>query len=198
MATPAVSLVALAVVALAARVLSRTESWLQGYLGESRALSALRDLPGPYVAVTNFVVPDTKRGDVDLLLVGPMGVVVAEIKTYPGTIVYDGRRWWRKHRSNWRTRLPKDPSAQARGRKGDIQRYIKAQREQRRFLSDVFVPVSAVLVFVGTDHLDIEGLDIPALKLSELSAHVRRLPPRLNAAQVEEVAALFERPRRAA
>lgn len=63
-------------------------SWRIGYEGERRVQASLQSLSNEYIAVTSFVVPGTKQGDVDLLLIGRMGVLVVEIKAYAGTILF--------------------------------------------------------------------------------------------------------------
>jgi hypothetical protein len=169
------------------------QSFGSGYLGERRVLHALRALPDDYTAVTNFVVPGSRSGDVDLLVLGPMGVVVVEVKAYPGTILYENGRWWRVQPNGWKTPV-KNVSAQARANLRAIVRYLMRAKKGVPALADIFLPASAAMVFVGTERLNTVNPDIPALRVGEFAAHVRSLPPRLTAAQVCALAGLFEQP----
>ena len=174
------------------------ERWITGHMGERRVLTVLRDLPDTYVAVTNFVVPGSERGDIDLILIGPMGFLAMEIKTYEGMILFENGRWWKRQKNGWKTRLKKNPSVQAKGHRKALIGYWKAyigflpqDRDQYAVLSKLYMPIVPVLVFVGADGLETGSLDMAAVRVGDLLDYVRSLPPRLTENQVENVAGIF-------
>jgi len=66
----------------------------QGEAGENAALNALCGVGDDYIAITNFKIPGYERiGDLDIVLAGPVGVVVVEVKNLRGPWRVDGDRW---------------------------------------------------------------------------------------------------------
>jgi hypothetical protein len=173
-------------------IIPRAEKWIVGHMGEQRVLSVLRDLPDSYTAVANFVVPGSERGDIDLILIGPPGIVVIEVKSYAGDIVYENGRWWKRQRNGWKTRLKKNPSGQARGHRKTLIAFLQEERERLTVLRNLFVPIVPILVFVGAHSVEADLLDMTALQVGELLDYVRSLPPRLSESQIEDVARLFQ------
>lgn len=173
-------------------MIPRAERWITGHMGERRVLTLLRDLPDTYVAITNFVVPGTERGDIDLILVGPFGVLVIEVKFYEGHILFEHGRWWRRQKNGWKTRLKKNPSAQAKGHRKALLAYLQQERGRHPATKDQFVPITAVVAFVGADSLDTGTLDLVALRAGDLVSYVRGLPPRLDEAAVQAVITRFD------
>lgn len=162
------------------------ESWVSGHRAELRVLGILRSLPDTYVAITNYVVRETARGDIDILLVGPPGVLVIEVKRYAGQIVYEYGKWWRRQSRTWKTRIPKNPSAQARGNRkaliGYLQQYVGPNSALSRLPS-----VNPVVVFVDAESLEVGTLTTTALRDGDLLPHIQSLPPKLGAADVEAI-----------
>lgn len=172
-------------------ILPDAERWMVGHLGEKQVLQTLGELPDNYVAVTNFVVPGTRQGDTDLLLIGPLGVVVIEIKTYSGVVVYEQGRWWKRQPNGWKTRLPKSPSAQVKNNRKAIIAYLQQARTGQTERKSPYVPVEALLVFVDTDDLETNDLSITALRLPALTDYIKSRPSVLTPPQSADVAALF-------
>lgn len=163
---------------------------LLGEQGERAVLRVLKDLPDDYCALINYVVPGTKRGDIDLLLLGPMGIVVVEVKTYSGTILYENGGWYRVRADGARWPL-KSVSAQARdGLRAVIARLMQ-HRAQHPPLAASYIPAEAVLVFAGDCRLNAVNPDLPTLLIDDLPLYLRRQPARLTPAQVEALMALF-------
>jgi hypothetical protein len=152
-------------------------------MGERRALRALRRLPDSYVAVTNFSVERDKSGDTDILLFGLQGVMTLEVKSYSGTVLYENGRWWRVLK-NGRRRPLKSVSHQARAQSRQIREIIMQIKESDADMPWEYIPVLPVIVFVGTDRLNLIQLDIPAVKDWELTDYVQKQPERLNQSQV--------------
>ena len=165
-------------------------TWGQGNKGEKLVLHSLGELSDDYVSVTNWVAPDGKRGDVDLMVIGPMGIVTVEVKTYSGVILYENKRWSKLQPNGWKTRL-KNVSSQARGHKKAVLGFYKQEREKHEALRELFVDVVPVIVFVSADELRLGELDMPALRRKDLPAYILGLPAKLTAEQVHALAALF-------
>ena len=76
------------------RALRNHNRWHRGTSGEDAVLQTLRGLPDGYTAVANFVAPGTRQGDMDLLVLGPAGVLVIEVKSYTGRFACAGDLWF--------------------------------------------------------------------------------------------------------
>lgn len=163
---------------------------LQGDLGERRALSALRVLPDDYTAITNFVVPEARRGDIDLLVIGPPGLVAIEVKAYTGVIAYLQGTWWRVRPDGRKRGLP-PVSSQARGHLQSVTGYLGRVRAGYSPLADLFVPVHVVLVFTHAARLNIVQLDIAALQVGDLAAYISGLPRRLDKKDITALSILL-------
>ncbi|MBI4684613.1 MAG: thermonuclease family protein [Nitrospirae bacterium] len=61
--------------------LFRSRNWHKGILGEKMVVEALTPLDNSYVLINDVVLPDGK-GNIDHILVGPIGVFVIETKSY--------------------------------------------------------------------------------------------------------------------
>lgn len=162
-----------------------------GERGEQKALALLRELPDDYTAVTNYVVPGSRSGDIDLLIIGPMGIVAAEVKAYAGTVLYAEGAWWRVQADGRKTPI-KNVSAQARANLRAVTGFLSRAKEQNPALGSIFVPMEAALVFVGTKRLNAVNPDLTVLTVEALPAYIRRLPPHLTPEQVGAVTALFQ------
>ena len=187
---PALVLTMIGFAATTRVLLPRAETWMVGALGEWRVLRDLRDLPDTYVAVTNYVVPNTQRGDVDLVVLGPMGVITVEVKTYSGTIVYMNGKWWKRQSNGWRTPL-KSVSSQARGHRDTVRRHLSRVRSRECSLAGTYIGVEGMIVFVGADAVEAEGLDVAVLRVRDLCDFVQSQPARLSEEQVAALARLF-------
>lgn len=79
-----------------------------GQSGERAVQSALSDLlDDDWTAITGYKNP---RGEVDLILVGPTGIMALEVKAINGKVFCDADSWWRdkydRYRNLVETRLP--------------------------------------------------------------------------------------------
>lgn len=78
----------------------------QGQRGEDRVQEAIQGLDDRYTLVRNWV-PESKTGDVDMVLLGPHGALVLEVKTYSVPVRVENGLWsiqrengsWRKVKS---------------------------------------------------------------------------------------------------
>lgn len=191
------SLAFLGVAVCLKEIIPEARNWVTGYWGEARVLRLLGDLPAEYIAVPNFVVPGSKRGDIDLVLLGPMGILTIEVKTFPGHILYRDGHFYRRQANGWRTALPKNPLSQARGHSRSLVGYLKEQIAVDGSVHDL-PPIAPVVVFVDTDRLDIGRSTVALIRDRELVDYVQSLPVRLDDTEVKALADVLLRARAAA
>jgi len=119
--------------------------WQAGSDGEQRVIDALSyRLTDDWVAISGYRNPG---GEVDLLVVGPPGVMAVEIKYLNGQVHCDGDRWWRdkydKYGNQVETALPitdrggRGPSAQVNAAAERLQRFLSERTSIRRVLRAV-------------------------------------------------------------
>jgi hypothetical protein len=163
-------------------------SWVKGWVGERSLLHRLQALGDGWTAITNFVPSDEKRGDVDLMLVGPPGVIVIEAKTYSGVIVHDRGAWHRVQSNGWRTRIPKGISGQALGNRDAVDRHVRAALGPDCPASLAVIPL---LVFIGAESVDPGRARVTALQSGRVLEYLGGLPSVMRAEEVARVAAVF-------
>jgi hypothetical protein len=65
-----------------------------GEAGERYALRALEPLSDSYVAITNCKIPGYEQiGDLDIVVIGPHGIVVIEVKRFQSRVIVDRDTW---------------------------------------------------------------------------------------------------------
>ncbi len=151
------------------RALRNFNRWHRGSEGEDAVLHALRPLPDSYTAVANFVAPGTRSGDMDLLVLGPAGILVVEIKSYTGRYACHGDAWFS---------VGSDGSR--RPQRGSVSRQLKrAGKAVAHYLVDceVSVPVHTVAVFRAGAELELTRPTVPIVREHTLRDYVLALPP---------------------
>ncbi len=182
----AVCCVGLALIVVARDYLApKATSWGSGALGESKVRRALGALPDTYTVVTGYAPPGEQRGDIDLIVIGPMGLVPVEVKAYEGHIVCERGRCRRRQPNGWMTNL-KDVGSQARGHRQSLVRLLK-----RPGLGLPYIPVLPVVVIVDADSLDVRDCDLPVMELRALLNYVTGLAAPLVPDDVDRLVALL-------
>jgi hypothetical protein len=118
-----------------------------GDRGERLTLDGLDGLGDEYTAVTNWVIPGTKQGDIDLLILGPHGALVCEIKTYSARYAFEGDNWYSVKDNGYRQPI-KSPSRQLKRNAAALQKYMKANK----------VPGVVSHVLVLNDRIDLQHI----------------------------------------
>ena len=165
------------------RALRAYNRYSRGTEGEDAVLHALRGLPGDYTAVANFVAPGTRQGDLDLIVLGPAGILVVEVKSYQGRYACHGDAWFAVHTDGSRQPL-----------RGSVSRQLKRGRKAvAHYLvdCDVSVPVHAVAVFRAGVRLELVHPTVPVVMQDALCAHVLGLPAAPRAVSLQEVEGVF-------
>lgn len=157
--------------------------YLRGLEGEDAALAALQSLPDTYACITNFVVPGTRHGDSDLLVVGPFGVLVIEVKTYTGHYACHGDTWFRVHDNQTRQPLRTSVSRQLKRNIKAVQHYLVD--------SEIAAPVLGVVVFRSTAHLDLVHPTVPILTHETIGKHIESLSAARDTVDMARLLELF-------
>ena len=165
----AAAFLGLAGVKAGVRALSNYNRWRRGTEGEEAALAALRPLPDSCTCVANFVVPGTRQGDTDVLVLGPFGVLVVEVKAYAGHYGCHGDAWHCVRPDGTRQPLRGSVSRQVKRGRKDVQHYLVD--------CDVSAPVHAVAVFPPATPLDILHPTVPIVRTDQLADYITHLPP---------------------
>ena len=104
------------------------ESFRFGQEGEDRVVEkAHHSLDGNWALFRNLVLPGRKKADLDVVLVGPPGVWVIEVKALRGAYRNVGETWAYRSRGAW-TPMRKSPSRQARIGAIALAEFLKADR----------------------------------------------------------------------
>ena len=165
------------------RALRNFNRWHRGTEGEDAVLHTLRGLPDSYTAIANFVAPGTRSGDMDLLVLGPAGILVIEVKSYTGRYACCGDAWFSVHADG--TRRPQ---------RGSVSRQLKrAAKSARHYLVDceVSVPVRTVAVFRAGADLELTRPTVPIVREHALPGYVLALPPAPQPILAAELTPLF-------
>lgn len=164
----------------------RSRAYRAGREGEARAVDALRaSLQSPWTLIHSLEWPDRKWGDVDLVLIGPGGVWVFEVKAFSGPIRISGEHWQYKTRRGWRT-VRKSPFAQVRRNAQNVKEYLSQHGIPVKW-------VQAVVLWAGDDALTTDDPATPVWRISELPDRVEEFwhERRLNDAEVQQAADVF-------
>jgi hypothetical protein len=150
------------------RALRNFNRWHRGTEGEDSVLHTLRGLPDCYTAIANFVAPGTRQGDMDLLVLGPAGILVIEVKSYTGRYACHGDAWFAVHEGGSRQPL-----------RGSVSRQLKrAAKSVAHYLvdCDVSVPLHTVAVFRAGAELELTRPTVPIIFEQALCDHILALP----------------------
>ena len=165
------------------RALRAYNRYSRGTEGEDAVLHALRGLPDAYTVVANFVAPGTRQGDLDLIVLGPAGVLVIEVKSYTGRYACHGDTWFALHADGTRQPL-----------RGSVSRQLKRGRKAiAHYLvdCDVSAPVHAVAVFRPGVQLELTHPTVPIVTQDALCEHILGLPSAPRPVPQSELEALF-------
>lgn len=172
--------------------------WQAGSGGEQRAIDAFASrLTDDWVAISGYRNPG---GEVDLLLVGPPGVMAVEIKYLNGQIHCDGDRWWRDRYDKYGNLVETAIPIADRGGRGPSAQVNAAADRLQRFLSER-TPIQRVLRAVVFSHaasrmgaMQRVTVDAVALATSfDVPAAFQRAMPRGQRVPVDELVRLIQR-----
>lgn len=149
--------------------ISRMTGGSQGEAGERAALNSLAALPDSYTAITNLLIPGFEKwGDVDILLIGPMGVLVIEVKNFTGQCRVEGEYWSHVTQSG--------AGLRRRSVSGQLRGYIKAVNV---FLSrqGIACPVNGLIAINSNAWIEIAAPPpFPLVAYDRLQAQIEAMP----------------------
>lgn len=165
------------------RALRNHNRYHRGAEGEAAVLQTLRGLPDCCTAVANFVAPGTHQGDMDLLILGPHGILVIEVKSYTGRYACHGDTWFAVHPDGSRRPLRSSVSRQLKRAGKSVGHYLVD--------CDVSVPIHTVAVFRAGVELELTRPTVPIVLENALRDHVLSLPPAPRPIFVADLEPLF-------
>jgi hypothetical protein len=157
--------------------------YLRGVEGEDAVLASLQTLPDTYVCISNFVVPGTKHGDSDLLIIGPFGLIVIEVKTYVGHYACHGDSWFRVHDNGTKQPLRTSVSRQLKRNIKAVQHYL--------IDSEVSAPVQGAAVFRTATRLELAHTTVPVLQHDGIAPHILGLSAAHQTLDITKLVDLF-------
>ena len=161
------------------RLDKQIEEHRRGQEGEEKVTQLiLQALDGTWRVFRNINLPRSNKGDLDLILVGPPGVWVLEVKNFHGKYRNIGGNWEYRNGKTWRPTFG-NPSKQAVNNAYRLKNFLEADR------INVFVR-SAIVWANSEGHLTVEN---PAVAIW----HYDRLPDELGNIWREEKLAEGER-----
>lgn len=97
-----------------------------GQEGEDRVIGIVQQaLDGRWHVFRNIRLPGKPRGDLDLVLVGPAGILVVEVKNYHGIYRNNGSDWEIQRKGTW-GKMRVSPSQQAKNGAARLGNFLKA------------------------------------------------------------------------
>lgn len=116
----------------------KIEAHRRGQEGEEKVLQTiLQALDGTWQLFRNIQLPGRNKGDLDLVLVGPPGVWVLEVKNFEGKYRNIGQDWHYRNGNNWKA-LSKNPGRQAHQNATRLAHFLRADR-LKVFVNSVIV-----------------------------------------------------------
>ncbi len=116
----------------------------KGTIGEKRIIQVLNEsnFSDDYIAIKNYKIPETRIGDIDILLIGPKGIFILESKNYRGVFRVSETDVYKKLKFRKSYRLLDK----------EIIKQIKQQKELlEKFLerANIKIPIYPFLVFTS-------------------------------------------------
>lgn len=139
------------------------EAWpmWRGHRGEVLVVRLLSQLDERHVCLTNYSPPGAKQGDIDVVVAGPFGVLVLEVKSHSQPVRCIGEKWSAlKADGSWRA--IKSASEQA-------------QRNAKRVAKLIKAPVFPLVVIGNWVPLQATDPAVPIVRRSELLEYIARL-----------------------
>ena len=101
------------------------EFFKYGREGENKVLQMLEEsLDDNFIYITNYVIPNTRIGDIDGLLIGPKGIIILEIKNYAGIFRISGGDMYRKIKGDIFKLYKKNPFKQIKKQKEYLEKFL--------------------------------------------------------------------------
>jgi hypothetical protein len=170
------------------RYYRRARSYRQGRHGEERAIEELRKaLDHRWTIFRNLHLPD-RQDDLDVVLVGPGGVWVVEVKAFGGTVRVRDGVWERQVRGGW-TRLRSNPAGQVQANAFRLREFLQREGIDVRWVSP------AIALGKGQPVAHFVGANPPVWQVSTLKTDVAAVTAgaRLAEPEIQRIVAVLTR-----
>ncbi len=144
----------------------------KGKRGEDEVREMLKgSLNDDYIYIENYLIPNTRIGDIDGLLVGPKGIIILEVKNYQGVFRASGPDLYRRNKGDNYTLYRKSPFTQTIRQKNYFLKYFKDKGISN-------VSVGAIIVFPEAKISAISGeTGVFITENDKLVNHIFKLSP---------------------
>ncbi|MBN1562715.1 MAG: NERD domain-containing protein [Anaerolineae bacterium] len=160
----------------------------KGQLGEQRALNVLQGvLDGNWWLFRNLELPGRRLGDLDLVLVGPLGVWSFEVKAFSGEYRNVGDEWKKRYGEKWVA--AESPTTQSRRNAKALQQLLQSRQINIKWVEPVIIwadPESTI---------EFDNPSTYVWTLDRLSHHLQNLSDRnaLAKGQVQKIVKALEK-----
>lgn len=155
-------------------IIDTLHGFYYGRAGEEKVIETLENtLDDSYTHIANYLIPNTRIGDIDGILVGPKGIVILEVKNYVGVFRISGDDMYRRLKGDIYKLYRKSPFKQTIRQKECLTKFLKDKGLDTRVLATI------VLVSGKITHINGEpGVFIT--EVSKLTNHIFELSPVTN------------------
>lgn len=150
--------------------------------GEESVLEKLRaSLDNHWTIFCNLKLPG-RKDDFDIVLVGPQGVWVLEVKSYGGTLRFQNGKWERQEKGRWK-KADYDPSAQVRRNAQRLNDFLRREAVPIRWIE------TAVALAEPQPITNFKNSETPIWLLPQIEDKVKNLTTRTppNEKEIEQI-----------
>jgi len=153
---------------IVAQLEKKMDAFRLGEIGEEKVTQTIiQVLDGTWSVYRNISIPGRNKGDFDIILVGPPGVWVLEVKNYHGQYRNIGEKWEIFKKKNWRTAFS-SPSRQAHKNAARLGNFLKADH--------IDTYVNAAVVWANEESpLFIENPTVVVWKIEDLAEELKNI-----------------------
>jgi hypothetical protein len=132
---------------------------LKGFMGESQISTRLAKLPNTWGMFQNTIIPGTsgKPTEIDILLIGPGGIFIIEVKNWKGSYSAYRDNWKRRDGEKW-IAMSNSPTSQNLYHKDSFQKWLYKQLE-----SGPYPRISAPVIFPSARWIGTTDCSVPVL-----------------------------------
>jgi len=121
-----------------------------GKQGEDEVKNILQEtLDDNYTYIPNYIIPNTRIGDIDGLLISPKGILVLEIKNYAGIFRISGSDLYRKRSRDIFQLYYRNPFTQIKRQRDYLEKFLKEGGIDMRVMAIVVLVVGKIDTITG-------------------------------------------------
>ena len=141
-----------------------------GKKGEDTVISTLKEtLNDDYVYILNYIIPNTRIGDIDGLLIGHKGIIIIEVKDWSGRFRVSGKEIFRKLKGDIYRLYRKNPFDQVSQQQNYLEQFLKEK--------GIELKITPIIVLVdGSIEAITSETGIFITENTKLTNHIFKLP----------------------